>query len=40
MFKKDPTPVLEVLEKLKDDPSLYVRRSVSNSLNDIAKDHP
>jgi len=40
MFKRDPTPVLAVLERLKDDPSPYVRRSVSNNLNDIAKDHP
>lgn len=36
----DPAPILEVLEGLKDDPSLYVRRSVANNLNDIAKDHP
>lgn len=39
-FQKDPTPVLMLLELLKDDPSLYVRRSVANSLNDIGKDHP
>lgn len=25
---------------MKDDPSLYVRRSVANNLNDIGKDHP
>ena len=25
---------------MKDDPSLYVRRSVANHLNDIGKDHP
>ena len=36
----DPTPSLALLELLKDDPSLYVRRSVSNHLNDIGKDHP
>lgn len=35
----DPTPILPILEKLKDDPSLYVRRSVANHLGDIAKDH-
>lgn len=29
-----------ILETLKDDPSPYVRRSVSNCINDIAKDHP
>ncbi len=36
----DPTPSLALLERLKDDPSLYVRRSVANHLNDIGKDHP
>ena len=40
MFKRDPAPVLRVLELLKADPSLYVRKSVGNNLNDIAKDHP
>ena len=39
-FKRDPAPILPVLENLKTDPSLYVRRSVANNLNDIAKDHP
>ncbi len=39
-FQKDPAKVLELLELLKDDPELYVRRSVANNLNDIAKDHP
>ena len=39
-FKRDPSPVLPILEKLRDDPSEYVRRSVANNLNDIAKDHP
>ncbi len=37
---KDPTPLLPILEALIDDPEDYVRRSVANSLNDIAKDHP
>ena len=36
----DPAPTLALLESLKDDPSLYVRRSVANHLNDIGKDHP
>lgn len=40
MFKEDPAPVLAVLELLKRDPSLYVRKSVANNLNDISKDHP
>lgn len=39
-FQADPTPVLALLERLKDDPDLYVRRSVANNLNDIGKDHP
>lgn len=39
-FQKDPTPVLALLDQLKDDPALYVRRSVANNLNDIGKDHP
>lgn len=39
-FQRDPTPVLDLLELLKDDPALYVRRSVANNLNDIGKDHP
>jgi len=39
-FKKDPTPIIPILEKLKDDPSEYVRKSVANNLNDISKDHP
>lgn len=36
----DPSPTLPILEALKNDPSLYVRRSVANHLGDIAKDHP
>jgi len=36
----DPTPTLPLLRVLQDDPSAYVRRSVANHLNDIAKDHP
>lgn len=39
-FVRDPSPVLPLLEALKDDPELYVRRSVANHLGDIAKDHP
>lgn len=39
-FQKNPAPVLELLELLKDDPALYVRRSVANNLNDIGKEHP
>jgi 3-methyladenine DNA glycosylase AlkC len=36
----DPTPILPILEALRDDKHAYVRRSVANSLNDISKDHP
>ena len=36
----DPSPTLPWLQQLQDDPSAYVRRSVANHLNDIAKDHP
>ncbi len=36
----DPSPVLPILENLRADPSLYVRKSVANHLNDISKDHP
>ena len=39
-FKKDPKSILPILEQLKTDDSEYVRRSVANNLNDIAKDHP
>jgi 3-methyladenine DNA glycosylase AlkC len=37
---RDPSPTLPLLRALQDDPSEYVRRSVANHLNDIAKDHP
>ncbi|MCR6642227.1 MAG: DNA alkylation repair protein [Sporocytophaga sp.] len=39
-LKKNPSPIFPVLENLKNDPSEFVRRSVANNLNDIAKDHP
>lgn len=38
-FIKNPSPILPILEALKDDDSLYVRRSIANNLGDIAKDH-
>jgi 3-methyladenine DNA glycosylase AlkC len=37
---RDPESGLRILEHLKFDASLYVRKSVGNHLNDIAKDHP
>uniref|UniRef100_UPI0026121DD8 DNA alkylation repair protein n=1 Tax=Pseudomonas sp. TaxID=306 RepID=UPI0026121DD8 len=36
----DPSPVLPILNNLKADDSLYVRKSVANHLNDITKDNP
>ncbi|MDX1284833.1 MAG: DNA alkylation repair protein, partial [Draconibacterium sp.] len=39
-LKKDPSLILPILEKLKDDPEEFVRKSVDNNLNDISKDHP
>lgn len=39
-FVKDPEATLQILEKLKFDEELYVRKSVSNHLNDISKNHP
>lgn len=39
-LKKDPSLVLPILEKLKDDPEEFVRKSVANNLNDISKEHP
>lgn len=39
-LKKDPAPLFPLLENLKADPHEWVRRSVANHINDIAKDHP
>lgn len=39
-FQADPAPVIALLDELVGDESEYVRRSVANNLNDIAKDHP
>lgn len=36
----DPAPAAPILDALKRDDSLYVRKSVANHLNDIGKDHP
>ncbi|PCJ63605.1 MAG: DNA alkylation repair protein [Bacteroidetes bacterium] len=35
----DPSPSFRILENLKNDPDLYVRRSVANHIGDIAKDN-
>jgi len=39
-FIDDATVNIPLLSQLKNDTSLYVRRSVANHLNDIAKDNP
>ncbi len=39
-FQKDPSPVIKLLENLKTDPELYIRRSVANNFTDIGKDNP
>lgn len=39
-FKQDPSPILPILTQLKADPSMYVRKSVANNLNDISKTRP
>lgn len=38
-FIDDPTPLLPILDTLKDDPSKYVQKSVANCINDILKDN-
>jgi 3-methyladenine DNA glycosylase AlkC len=40
VFQKNPTITIGLLRELRHDPELYVRKSVANHLNDIAKDHP
>lgn len=39
-LRVDPTPVLPILDNLRADSSLYVRKSVANHFNDITKDNP
>ncbi len=39
-FKKDPAPIIPILNNLMQDSHEYVRRSVANCINDISKDHP
>jgi 3-methyladenine DNA glycosylase AlkC len=39
-FCDDPEPIFPILKQLRNDDSLYVRKSVANNLNDIAKDNP
>ena len=39
-IQANPELCASILDNLKADPSLYVRKSVANHLNDITKDHP
>lgn len=39
MFVENPSPILPILENLKDDSSKYVQKSVANCINDILKDN-
>lgn len=39
-LKENPAPIIPILENLKNDPARFVRLSVANNLNDIAKDNP
>lgn len=39
-LQADPQLAAPILERLRNDPSLYVRKSVANHLNDITKEHP
>lgn len=40
LFDESPDFSLPILENLKNDPSLYVRKSVANHLNDLSKKNP
>jgi 3-methyladenine DNA glycosylase AlkC len=39
-LKENPEPIIPILNNLKNDISRFVRLSVANNLNDIAKDNP
>ena len=39
-LKENPASIIPILENLKNDTSRFVRLSVANNLNDIAKDNP
>ena len=40
IFIDDPKPIIALVTPLRADPSLYVRKSVANLINDVSKDHP
>ncbi len=39
-LRDDPTLAAPILDALRSDPSMYVRKSVANHLNDISRDRP
>lgn len=39
-FIDNPAPIIPILETLRCDDSLFVRKSVANNINDITKDNP
>ncbi|MGH7491735.1 MAG: DNA alkylation repair protein [bacterium] len=39
IFIDDPAPILEVLEVLKSDRSIFVKKSVANNMNEVLKDN-
>ncbi len=38
-FIENPAPIIPILENLKEDSSMFVKKSVANHLNDILKDN-
>lgn len=39
-LKENPEPILKILENLKFDEEIYVKKSIANNLNDISKNNP
>ncbi|HON52184.1 MAG TPA: DNA alkylation repair protein [Bacteroidales bacterium] len=39
-FRLDPSPIIPILDALKHDNSMFVRKSVANNIHDISKDNP
>jgi len=40
VFIEEPQTVIDLVTPMRTDPSLYVRKSVANLINDVSKDHP
>lgn len=40
IFQRDPSLIIPILDNLKLDSEMYVRKSVANNINDISKDNP